>query len=265
MALAMSFNKIVLPVFGCATIPRYKEEILKIKDTWGNLMDTSGNEWNPSSVKILFFLGEEKVVDLQDENYIYLPNVKNDYLSASYKQHLGLKYIYDNYTCSYVLCCGTDTFINIPKLVNLLSEFNSKDYVYIGGHGDYRKIYNTPYFFHSGGPGFIISFPCLQKIYPYLENITDIWITICKESNINELNTACDVAISYFLQLLVKPEVIKLNTMFTNCNYKGYPCHFNQINMREIIACHNMSLTDFDDFYDILRKNNYFIDKSSMV
>lgn len=244
--------KIIICIFGCATIPRYKEEIMKINNTWGNLS-------NVSSVKILFFLGEEKVVDLEGENYIYLPNIKNDYLSASYKQHKGLKYIYDNYTCDYVLCCGTDTFINIPKLVNLLSKFHSSDSLYIGGHGDYRTIYNIPYFFHSGGPGFIMSFPCLKKMYPYLENLTDIWITICKESNINELNTACDVAISYFLHFLVKPEVIKLNTMFINCNYKGYPCHLNQINMREIVSCHNMSLSDSDDFYSILEKNDYFV------
>jgi len=247
------YYKIIICVFGCATIPKYKEEILKINNTWRNLS-------NSSSVKILFFLGEEKVVDLEGENYIYLPNVKNDYLSASYKQNLGLKYIYENYTCDYVLSCGTDTFINIPKLVNILSKFSSTDSLYIGGHGDYRTIHGQSYFFHSGGPGFIISFPCLKKMYPYLENLTDIWITICKESKINELNTACDVAISYFLQVLVKPEVIKLNTMFTNCNYKGYPCHLHQIDMREIVSCHNMTLTDFDDFYDILKKNNYFMD-----
>jgi len=245
--------KLIISIFGCATIPRYKNEIMKIKETWAQSSNTS--------IKILFFLGEEKVVDLEDEseNCIFLPNVMNDYLSASYKQNLGLKYIYDNYTCDYVLCCGTDTYINIPKLDQLLTNYTSTDDLYIGGHGDYRTIHNTPYYYHSGGPGFLLSFSCFKKIYPYLASLTDIWICICKENNKMELITACDVAISYFLQNLVKPEIVKLNTMFFNCNHKGWPCHLHKVNMSEIVACHNMSLDDFDHFHDILKKNDFFM------
>jgi hypothetical protein len=45
-------------------------------------------------VKLLFFMGEEKTTDeFVGDEFVYLPGVSNDYLSASYKQYLGLKLI----------------------------------------------------------------------------------------------------------------------------------------------------------------------------
>jgi hypothetical protein len=34
--------KLVICVFGCATIPEYKNEILKIDETWGNRAQQKG-------------------------------------------------------------------------------------------------------------------------------------------------------------------------------------------------------------------------------
>jgi hypothetical protein len=158
------------------------------------------------------------------------------------------------------LCCGTDTFLNIPKLLKFIENFDKNDNLYIGGHGCHRQIGDTSYYFHSGGPGFIISNQCLNQLYPFLNDFTDQWINICNTNNRQDLIPGCDVAISYYLQKFINVNIIKTNDLsFIHCNHKGYPCHINQINMSEIISCHSMSLSDFDEFNQILISNNHFI------
>jgi hypothetical protein len=210
-------------------------------------------------MKIIYFLGGNGNPNkkFSGSNYIYLDDVSNDYRSASYKQFLGLKYIHDNYKTKFVLCCGTDTYINIKKLDLLIRSYNPEENLYIGGWGCYRQIHpdTEKLYFHSGGPGFILSKTCLQKIYPRLESILEEWLTICNKNNI-ELHDACDVCISYFLQLPeINVEVIKLpGNTFTNSAY-----HWENIIIKDIISCHNMCLNDFDDFTNILDCNNYFM------
>jgi hypothetical protein len=252
---------LIICVYACDTMEKYKKQIIKINETWG-LQVLNHN------IKLLFFLGEE-VNELIGENYIHLPNVKNDYLSASYKQFLGLKYIYEKYNAKFVLCCGTDTYINIKKLMLFISNLNESDNLYIGGHGSEREICKKKIYFHSGGPGFILTNGCLKKLYPLLDNITDNWIKICSENNTNELIPACDVAIAFFLQLPeLETTIIKIDDYsFINCNHRGmincyeyaYPCCGNLISMNKIISCHSMSLQDFDEFTHILIENNYFL------
>ncbi len=48
-----------------------------------------------------------------------------------------------------------------------------------------------------------------------------------------------------------------------HCNYKGIVnnklCCGDNVNYKDIISCHNMSLDDFIVFNNILKKNKYFI------
>ena len=159
------------------------------------------------------------------------------------------------------MCIGTDTYVNIKKLDIFLKQFDYNENLYIGGHGDKRNLGITEVFFHSGGPGFIITNNCLEKIYSKLQNFVCEWIKICNENDINRLIPACDVGIAYLVNL----EEISSKTidcgelLFTYCNFRGNPCHPNKINVANLIACHNMSLNDFDEFTAILKENNYFI------
>lgn len=241
--------KLVINIFACATIEKYKMEILKINETWGKVAEEMG-------FKLLFFLGEE-LTDLMDTNkYIYLKNIKNDYASAAYKQNLGLKYIYENYDADFVYTCGTDTYINIENLKKYMNEFNKNNNLYIGGHGDIRQIGNLNIFFHSGGSGFIISNHLLKKIYPILYNIQDTWRNICNVYDVIYLIDACDVQIAYYIHKY-NPIYITSSDMY-GCNYKGYmynykvDCCSKKIKMDTLIACHQMSLQDFDDYTNIL-------------
>jgi hypothetical protein len=134
-------------------------------------------------------------------------------------------------------------------------------------YGCHRQILNKNIYFHSGGPGFIITFSCLEKLYPLLENIIPNWIQTCITNNSPQLIPACDVAISYYLQFAeINTQIIKADgLLFTHCNYKGEPCHKNQIVLQKLISCHLMSLEDFDNFTNILEENNYFINRAKFL
>jgi len=245
---------ICICIFGCVTIEKYRKQIDLVNNTWG--------KWcmNNNNVKILYFLGEEQIRHYTDEQYVYLPNVDNSYLSASHKQYLGLKYIHENVKTKFVLCCGTDTYINIPKLLLYIHKFNYNENIYIGGHGCHRKIDNKEYYFHSGGPGFIITKQCLERLYPLLRNLVEDWIDICKKQNIEELIPCCDVSISYYLQKKLNTIITKTGDLsFINCNYKGLPCHMDEVKMQNIVSCHLMNEQDFHEYTVILERNNYFI------
>lgn len=250
---------LVVCVMACVVIEKYKNEIIKIEETWGKEAQQLG-------VKVLFMLGEDKVDNLNDEinkNCVYLNGVKNDYESASHKQNLGLKYIHENYDTKFVYVCGSDTFVNIHKLLLFLKQFDYNDNLYIGGHGDYRTILDQKIYFHSGGGGFLLSKDCLNKLYYRLENLFEEWRTICEEMNNNMyFLTACDVCIAYVLQQEPINSKIIISPDFYHCNYRGYPCcvfKTNNDTLKNRITSHLMKSEDFDSYYEILKNNNFFI------
>ena len=240
---------LIICVYCCDTVTKYKNELLKMISVYSSIIKKLPN------IKILYFLGEEEV--LKGDDFIHLKNVKNDYRSATFKQWYGLKYIYENYNTKFVSCIGTDTYTNIPKLVSLLYNYDYNKNLYIGGHGCHRTIQNERIYFHSGGPGFIISNKCLEIIYPYLNNIDDFfnnWKDSCGDSHLID---ACDVHMGY-LATYIKSEIIKVDG-FYHCNYNGYPCCVSKFTYDKIISCHSMSSDDFDNFTKILQINNYFM------
>ena len=87
------------------------------------------------------------------------------------------------------------------------------------------------------------------------------WKKVCNINNIEYLTSACDVAISYYLQQPdINVEIIKENELlFLHCNYRGIPCHIGNVNISNIISCHLMNEHDFYDFTHILHDNNYFV------
>jgi hypothetical protein len=247
--------KLIINIFACATVEKYKNEILKINETWGKVAEELG-------VKVIFFLGEEETDLKDDTKYVYLKGVKNDYNSASYKQNLGLKYIYENYSADFILTCGTDTYLNIKKLLVFIETFDKNKNLYIGGHGDYRFVNKNTYY-HSGC-GFLITNNILSSIYSKLYKIQDEWTEICKNNKVDYLISSCDVLIGYYLSFM-DVETITNNDAFKACNHKGlafnntFICCQNKIKINEIICCHNMNLTDFDEYTKLLELNNYYL------
>ena len=252
-------HKIIIGVFACATIPKYKDEILKIEETWGKYSAQKG-------IKVLYFLGEEQT-DLQNASkYIYLDGVKNDYNSAGDKQNLGLKYIYEKYNADFVFICGTDTYINVEKMLLLLNKYDCGQPLYIGGHGDTRSVGETSCYYHSGGAGFILSNKCLQLIYRNLWSMSNDWKYYLHENNSNWLTTACDVEISYYLQKNIPHlQIIVNDEAFVACDHNGLfnnamsVCCGDRVKKENIVSCHRMTSQSFDEFTQLLQTNNYYL------
>jgi hypothetical protein len=252
---SMNRYRVIICVMGCDKYDKYINQLRLIINTWGQLC--------PNDVKVLYFLGEKSTPEFSGPDFINLPGVSDDHLSASYKQFLGLKYIYENYDAEFIHAFGSDTYVNIPKLLKFLSHFDPTKSLYIGGHGCHRKIYDKTYYFHSGGPGFIITKPCLAQLYPMLSDIMTTWKDITVKSGVfNELYWACDFAISYFLQQEnMNVEIIKADDLvFTHCNYLGHPCHQNQIDLKKLVSCHCMSPEDYANYTKLLHDNNFFLE-----
>ena len=179
--------------------------------------------------------------------------------------------------------CGTDTYVNIKKLLIYLKNFNHNDNLYIGGHGYHKQFGQYIFYHHDGGAGIILSRECLKKIYYMLEDMFSEWKFVCDINNRNDAIVGCDIALGYFIQLEhINSTIIKNNEAFFRCNYKGisplnqegqccikytkpteYQWCVNEercpIKLENIITCHNMSLSDFDEFTKILEDNNYFL------
>lgn len=259
-------QKIAICVFGCISIEKYKEQIMKIEETWGKRALEKG-------LIVYYFLGEEdKNQGIMKNEYIYLPNIGNDYESASHKQNLGLKYICDNHPdVEYVYVCGTDTYINIDKLMYFLhtkiSFITNENKLYIGGHNCQRMIKGEQITFHMGGAGFILNKKALETLYPLFENMFEEWRKVC--NNHPDIVNACDLCIGFFAKKL-DISFLQFWYSFFDCDYHGYKtskyagefyvCCEHKVVYSNLVSCHNMSLKQFDDFTKILEENNYFMD-----
>jgi hypothetical protein len=244
---------IVICVFTCATVEKYKLELLKVIETWGQRAIEK-------NIKVIYFLGEEQTEFIGDQ-FVYLKNVDNSYESSSIKQNLGLKYIYDYYNPDYTLVCGTDTYINIDKLI-LYLKVTCGDYIGGGGLNTLYFNMDKTYYYHSGC-GFILSKLALSYLSPLLTTMFDMWKLECYKFNTHYLIPACDASIAFYLnRYILQKNIIKEPKLFYGCNYKGCItgkiCCGSDVQMQNIILCHYMTLHDFDDFTALLKNNNYF-------
>lgn len=225
-------------VMSCDTIPKYNEQIKKINETWYNN--------NTDKVKTLFFLGEEVV--LSGSQYIHLKGVKNDYESCCYKQNLGLKYIHENYKYKFVIMLGTDTYINIPKLLNYLSQWDHTIPLYMGDPLHRNIFGGKEYDIHGGGCGIVLSYGIMEKIYPYLENLHAVWTELRGNNGIIDCdNTIGWIALCNGARNIVIPG-------FYPYNYKD-----RLHDLQNLITCHLMSSEDFDTYTKLLKENNYYV------
>jgi hypothetical protein len=241
---------LIIMVIACATVPKYYNYILKIEQTWGKRAQELG-------VKILYFLGEEPT-DLVGDQYIYLKGVANDYLSASYKQNLGLQYIHQHYQTQWVYCCGSDTYVNVDKMLQLVNKYDYHESIMFGGHILSRQTLYHKLISFSGGGGLILSIAAIDSVAHQLENMVANWTTLCQYGGCPYLIPACDICLGYYVEQN-KGHLICYQNRFTGCNHHGEPsCCVNKTRHQRIIACHYMTPSDFDDFHSILDKYQHF-------
>lgn len=238
---------LIILVFACATIPRYRKEIETIQETWGT-------DAKAAEIPVFYFLGEEET-DLQGSQYIYLKGVKNDYRSADVKQFLGYLVLCTQLNPDTIFCIGSDTFINIPKLKLLASYFNPEKPILVGNDGFTKQFGTIVADFLSGGGGLLTTRETHRRILPYCFSAVDMWDHHAKIFRSKE--SGADIILS-FLCHLCEVQFIQCKNIH-HCNYKSNDPIQGPLKPSEIVTCHNMSPNDFFEFHSLLKENNYFM------
>jgi len=239
-------------VYGCATKPRYLEELQSIDETYKKHCDANG-------VPLYVFLEEQAGVE--KPHYIRLPGVPDTYESNVPKTFLGLKWMMEHVTdLQSVLVIGTDSYPNIPKLLRYLKTLDTTQPLYIGGHGGTVPVYGEETYFHSGGGGFVLTRPLLDQLYPLLAFIPRNWSNLCMNTTFYKLMGAGDVAAAYYIYRTCKYEIVYTpGVSFSGCDHRGYPCHIGVQEPKTILCCHLMTRDKMLEFTSLLEQNNFFL------
>jgi hypothetical protein len=232
-------TKLAIAVFGCTSVPRYYKEAEASLNTWANIA-------KKHNVPVLFYVGRaSKPVKHFEDNFVVMPNTADDYHSATPKAWFSMVDIYQKHSPDFIFSCGSDTYVEVDKVLKLLEQYNADEPLYIGGHGDVRRVLNHNLYFHSGGSGFLLSRAIMPQIIQHYKEWQQLWSAICATPNagIEYLHPACDVAVAYFVQKVAKPpaRVITHDNLFYACNIFGQPCHIHNINYGEACSYHLMT------------------------
>lgn len=165
----------------------------------------------------------------------------------------------DDKDFDFVLIAYNNTYIVYDNLVNYLKDKDPTKNLYIGGHGDIRKINNINFHFHSYLPGIILT----KSSCSILNNplLPEKYNNLCNQS-IPELANLYGIAIGYYAKIF-NFTLIDCQYMYY-CNWLGEPCHRNQVKKHDIITCSNMNtndITNFDTYLNckIINNNINFI------
>ena len=161
-------------------------------------------------------------------------------------------------TYDFNFICHSDVYVNLDKLYNYLLKFDYCKPLYIGGHGDFRKL-DLTFFFHSHSPGIILSKEACNIINSQ-DNLLDSYKKTCLKYN-KDLIDCQGVALGYFCNKFKIESIISNNIHF--CNWKGEPCHIGKVDKNSLISCSNMSYQDMQEFHQYL--NNTFDKKTFII
>ena len=250
-------HRLLLMIFGCNTKAKYHDQLEMIAKTYQLQADRVG-------VQVVIILeSDTRPLTPSRATVVNLPTVDDSYTSNVPKTFLGLKWIKDqSIQYDFVLALGTDAYPNVPKLHRYLQDYNPDEPIYLGGHGDHRN-FPVPLWFHSGGPGFILSRTAVDRLHPWLAMIPDDWAALCTHDKF--FVGAGDMAIAYYLMLYI-PEIQIIKTpgiIFSHCNHRGLPCHRGKQKIEDLLSCHSMNPKDMEEYYQLLESNNFYLDPGS--
>ena len=185
--------KLSIGVMGCTTIPKYFQEVKSILNTWVP-------ECWENGIPVYLFVGEKIAEEeklLNTQYIIHLEGVGDDYNSASEKQWLGYKYLYDNVPSDFYMIVGTDNYVWWKNLSPIIEKYNPNNAFLIGGYGEVRIFDRKQQYFPFGGAGLILTHEALKRLYPRLTSLFSEWR---KFIGMGDLIPACDVAIAYYAE-----------------------------------------------------------------
>ena len=237
---------------------RYRDQLKGCMDTWGSnanlglhkakdvpslssvVREVETKRENNTTV-IHYYCGE--FGDSTSPEIIHLPGVKDDYASATYKQWLGYKHLSDNYDADFYLMIGTDNYVCLDRLHELLDGYDSDQLLIISGFADDRGVRGKPCHFPYGGGGIIFTRESMKVIYPKIDYILEAWPIVSPE-----LKDQCDVAVGYYADQWGIPVAVErhLYSMSWTCAFNGddtFTVH-GPMKFDKIVICHNMEYRD---------------------
>ena len=206
------------------------DKIHTIQNTWGKLC--------LNNVKYYFIIDDKLDIKNKSDNYIYLNNLEND-------THFSIFRYFSDIDYDFMFVTYINSFVNVPNLVKLINTLDSNEDYYIGGHGDYRVINNTKFYFHSYTPGILLSKPATNSLLD--KNLMNDYNKVCTNKDLLNLS---GVAIAYYVNVFNIKLIINDNFYF--CNWWGHPCHTYDMNTDNLICCSNMEINDMLNYYKTL-------------
>lgn len=194
-------------------------------------------------------------------------NVGEDYLSATPKQFIGLKVLYEKFpNIPWFYVSGCDAYLFAENLCDLLSNFNPQEELFIGGNFLKRTIENVEYFYPSGGSGFVLSNQLVKKLLTKIDFILEN----LKQYELFYRYGACDAALGYYFLTLFGIKPVYADGFYSVAPYKYpgdyyYNGNFQYVSEPVIdkpIAFHTLTIREMYALYAGKKlKKRTFIDK----
>ena len=237
--------RVGVAMFGCLTVPKYRQQIEDAYATWVN--DALAAGW------IVRFYTERIPDDLEaglKELCVNL-NVGDGYISATWKQWRGLQHMREECeTCDLYFTAGTDTFLNVKNMMRFLLQMDCSKDLYIGGGKGCEKILDTSYEYFSGGGGITLTGSLLDQMLAYIPEFIPWWI-----SNVGAetgLIGACDLQVGLLLK-----NYIPSAEWVQNLDFHGDGPHTAEtINMWDACTIHLMKHDDFYEYDKIIHASD---------
>jgi len=230
--------KLGVVVFGCLTIPKYRQQLEDIFATWGNTLIQAGG--------ILRFYVGDIPENCSNEMKTICMNVMygDTYISAMFKQWAGIEDI-SKYECDFYYVCGSDSFLNVRNAIKALEGLDTKERLYIGDSMGLEYIYGKEYTYFSGGAGFFLTHSAVIDITNEACNFIPWWMDVSHESPSN-IHTACDLQMGILCDKL-DITIIHIKHMYGVKIYTDI-----DVDKDTLVSCHPMKHDDMITYFKYL-------------
>lgn len=252
----MTQFRVGFAIFGCLTIPKYRQQIVDAYSTWVTVAIKRG-------CPVRFFVGTiPDDCDLDPQLLELCVNVEygDSYLSATYKQWIGLCHMYECLDpCDFYFTAGTDTFVCVDRFLSFLKSYVQKEPLLLGSGNATAQIGTTEYSYFSGGAGLCLNHKALTIILPHAADFLAWYLDAAavpvqdRDGVIRNHMFACDLQLvilcqSHGVELIQVSESLMLGSG----NHKS-----ELLDKQNYITCHHMGHEDFYDAQSVLTDESF--------
>jgi hypothetical protein len=252
----MTQFRVGFAIFGCLTIPKYKQQVVDVYSTWASTAIKRG-------CPVKFFVGDipdDSELDPQLLELCVNVGYGDSYLSATYKQWVGLCHLYECLDpCNFYFTAGTDTFVCVDRFLSFLKSYIQKEPLLIGSGNAVAQIASIEYSYFSGGAGLCLNRKALTFILPHIGDFLSWYLDAAavpvqdRDGVIRNHMFACDLQLVVLCQNQgVELVQISESLMLGSGNHKSA-----FLDKAKFLTCHHMSHEDFYDVQSVLTDESF--------